>query len=396
MDNIIQAIEQIRRGGMVVVRDDDARENEGDLIAAAELITPESITFMARQGCGLICLALSAEQVDHLKLPLMVAADQNSEQQRTAFTLSIDAAKGITTGISASDRAKTILLASDPNTRAEDLSRPGHIFPLRAENNGVLDRAGHTEAAVDLARLAGLKPAGVICEIMAEDGNMMRGPELMAWAQHWQLPFISIAELMSYRQKIENQLQSVVECQLPTSFGAFKMKVYEDQQGAEEAIVLTQGDDFTKASVRIHSECITGDVFGSLRCDCGEQLQQALRQLAQEEAGILIYLRQEGRGIGLANKIRSYALQEQGLDTVEANHALGFQNDLRQYELAVAILKELGVEKINLMSNNPEKMAALAVHWPKKCLSRTPIWVKSNKENVAYLQTKRQKMGHLA
>ncbi len=373
MNKIEHALAQLRAGKMIVVIDDESRENEGDLIAAASLITAETIHFMARHGCGLICLALTGQQLDRLELPLMVDAKNNNEQQRTAFTVSIDAAQGISTGISAADRAKTILTACDPAAVSSDLNRPGHIFPLRAVDKGVLERRGHTEAAVDLTRLAGLIPAGVICEIMASDGSMMRYPQLKAFAEEWQLPLISINDLVTYRQQqIYLALNRSAQCQLPTRYGLFNMAVYSNTLSGEEAIVLTRGKNFNKSLVRIHSECLTGDVFASLRCDCGSQLEQSLAQLAQSESGIFIYLRQEGRGIGLMNKIRSYALQEKGLDTVEANHALGFPNDTRSYDMAVAILKQLGVRAIQLLTNNPQKIAALKAHWSEHIVERVP------------------------
>lgn len=405
MNNITEAIAQIQNGGMVVVTDDESRENEGDLIAAASTITAETIAFMAKEGSGLICLALTAEQLDRLNLPLMVAPTENTEQQRTAFTISIDAASGITTGISAADRARTILIACDPTSIAKDLNRPGHIFPLRAAANGVLDRQGHTEAAVDLARLAGLPAAGVICEIMAEEGTMMRGEALKEWAKTWGLPMISIAELRDYISSVgadpcvrpgkdRTVLEILAQCRLPTEHGVFNMSLYKNTRNNEEAIVLSQGNDFSLAMVRIHSSCFSGDVLSSLRCDCGQQLAESLRQLAQAKTGILIYLQQEGRGIGLLNKMRAYALQEEGLDTVEANISLGFAMDARRYDLAIDILKYLGIEKIELMTNNPLKMAALSEHWPQDALKRLDLHIKPGVDNVAYLKTKQEKMGH--
>ncbi len=404
MNRIKEAIEQIRNGGMVVVTDDENRENEGDLIAAASTITAKTIAFMAKKGSGLICLALTAEQLDRLNLPLMVAPTDNTEQQRTAFTISIDAAFGITTGISAEDRALTILIASDPAAIAKDLNRPGHIFPLRAAANGVLDRQGHTEAAVDLARLAGLPAAGVICEIMASDGTMMRGDALEKWAKTWKLPLISIAELLAYRVKetevaiepaeVKPVLEILAQCSLPTEQGIFNMTLYRNKQRNEEAIVLSQGSNFSTATVRIHSSCFTGDILSSLRCDCGQQLTESLRQLAQAKTGILIYLQQEGRGIGLLNKMRAYVLQEEGLDTVDANLSLGLSIDARRYDLAVDILKSLNVKKIELLTNNPLKMAALSAHWTKDALKRRALHIQPGVDNVAYLKTKREKMGH--
>lgn len=404
MNRIKEAIIQIRNGGMVVVTDDENRENEGDLIAAASTITAETIAFMAKEGSGLICLALTAEQLDRLNLPLMVEPKNNTEQQRTAFTISIDAATGITTGISAADRVRTILIAADPNSTAKDLNRPGHIFPLRAAQNGVLERQGHTEAAVDLARLAGLPAAGVICEMMANDGTMMRGEALKEWAKDKKLPLISIAALRAYRlnESLETvepvQGRAVVkvlaQCHLPTEYGLFNMSLYKNMHNFEEAIVLSHGTDFSAATVRIHSSCFTGDVFSSLRCDCGQQLEESLQQLAQAKAGILIYLQQEGRGIGLVNKIRAYSLQEKGLDTVEANLSLGFSIDARRYDLAVDILKSLNVKKIELLTNNPLKMAALSAYWAKNALKRLALHIPPGVDNITYLKTKREKMGH--
>ncbi len=404
MNHIKEAIVQIRNGGMVVVTDDENRENEGDLIAAASTITAETIAFMAKEGSGLICLALTAEQLDRLNLPLMVESKNNTEQQRTAFTITIDAATGITTGISAADRARTILIATDPNSTAKDLNKPGHIFPLRAAQNGVLERQGHTEAAVDLARLAGLPAAGVICEIMANDGTMMRGEALKEWAKVNKLPLISIAELHAYRLKesLETvismqgraELNVLAQCHLPTEHGIFNMSLYKSMRSFEEAIVLSHGTDFSAATVRIHSSCFTGDVLSSLRCDCGQQLDESLKQLAQAKAGILIYLQQEGRGIGLANKMRAYSLQEGGLDTVEANLSLGFSMDARRYDLAIDILKFLNVRKIELLTNNPSKMAALSVYWAEDALKRRALHIPPGVDNITYLKTKREKMGH--
>ncbi len=394
MNNIDKALTQLRAGKMIVVIDDHHRENEGDLIAAGSLITPETIRFMAQQGCGLICLALTGEQLDRLQLPLMVTAENNREQQKTAFTLSIDAASGISTGISAADRAKTILTACCPTTHPEELNKPGHIFPLRAHEKGVLGRRGHTEAAVDLTRLAGLIPAGVICEIMDSDGTMMRLPRLKEFAEKWELPLVSIEELVAYRKELQfSTLTLQAECQLPTRYGVFDLKIYKDN--AQEALVLTKGTDLRHPLVRIHSECATGDIFGSKRCDCGEQLDAALAQLASSNGGILIYLYQEGRGIGLVNKILSYHLQEQGLDTVSANHALGFADDLRSYDIAISVLKQLGVCSLRVLTNNPRKLAALEAHWPNHAIERVSLNIKPNDNNHGYLKTKKFKMGHL-
>lgn len=411
MNHIKAVIKQIRNGGMVVVTDNENRENEGDLIAAASTITAETIAFMAKEGSGLICLALTAEQLERLNLPLMVTAQENTEQQRTAFTISIDAASGISTGISAADRARTILIASDPHSTAKSLNRPGHIFPLRAAAKGVLERPGHTEAAVDLARLAGLPAAGVICEIMANDGTMLRGERLKVWAKKWKLPMISIAELRIYLSDVfENAnlgveadlcarpkkavLTVLAQCQLPTEQGVFTMSLYKNMHNNEEAIVLSQGNDFSEVMVRIHSSCFSGDVLSSLRCDCGQQLTESLSQLAQAKTGILIYLQQEGRGIGLLNKMRAYVLQEKGLDTVEANLALGLAMDARRYDFAIDILKHLGVKKIELLTNNPLKMAALAPHWSTDALKRRALSIEPSLHNAAYLKTKQEKMGH--
>lgn len=399
MKSIEIALDRFQKGGMIIVVDNEDRENEGDLIIAAEKVTHTDITFMARNGCGLICLALSGEQIDKLQLPMMSSYSQ--DHFGTAFTVSIDAAFGITTGISAADRALTIQLASHPEANPKQLTTPGHIFPLRAKKGGVLERPGHTEASVDLARIAGLWPAGVICEIMNPDGTMMRRPQLEEFAKTHKLPMMSIEELKAYRQHTESLahentwLKKVAESSLPTKYGLFKLWIVQDSFTKKEHIALIYGDVHnSKALVRIHSECLTGDILGSLKCDCGPQLHQSLEQIAQAKAGVLIYLRQEGRGIGLIPKIHAYALQDQGYDTLEANKCLGFKEDERSYEAAIAILKSLNIKAIDLLSNNPQKIKAVTEHW-KNNVNRLPLIVGSNPMNEHYLSIKKQKMKHL-
>jgi 3,4-dihydroxy 2-butanone 4-phosphate synthase/GTP cyclohydrolase II len=413
MNSIKQAIERIRAGGMVIVVDDESRENEGDLVMAAERVTPQAITFMARQGCGLICLSLTGEQLDHLGIPLMVPHDASGDAFKTAFTISIEAANGVTTGISAADRARTILVASHPASKAEGIITPGHIFPLRARAGGVLERPGHTEASVDLARLAGLWPAGVICEIMDEDGTMMRLPRLKEFARLHDLPIITIEDLIATRKKHDPSIihqrealtalsrepiiEGVARARLPTEHGTWHVHVAHvaPVDGQEHlAIVMGSVDDGSPVIVRVHSECITGDVFGSKRCDCGPQLERAMQQIAQEGRGIVLYLRQEGRGIGLVNKLRAYALQDLGFDTVEANQHLGFSADERSYQVAAEMLSALGVQSVRLLTNNPRKVTGLA-EWGIDVVERIPIEIISNAENSRYLQTKQHKLGHL-
>lgn len=388
------ALEDIRNGKMLILVDDEDRENEGDLVMAAELVTPEAINFMAKEGRGLICLTLTEERADYLDLPLMVR--DNTSSFGTAFTVSIEARKGVTTGISAADRAQTIRVAIADESTAADLARPGHVFPLRAKKGGVMVRTGQTEGSVDLARIAGLKPAGVICEIMNDDGTMSRLPELTIFAERHDLKIVTVADLVAYRMRKELLVRRVAETILPTAFGDFSAIVYDNDVDDTEHVALVKGviDPAKPVLVRVHSECLTGDVFGSQRCDCGEQLHNAMAQVESEGNGVILYMRQEGRGIGLANKLKAYALQDKGKDTVEANEALGFKADLRDYGIGAQILAELGVKKIRLMTNNPKKIVGLQ-GYGIEIVDRVSIQVPSTLSNRRYLQTKREKMGHL-
>ncbi len=392
---IEHAIEEIKAGRMVILVDDEDRENEGDLTMAAEKITPEAVNFMAKHARGLICLSLTGETVDALDLPLMV--DNNTSQFQTGFTVSIEARRGVTTGISAHDRATTILTAVADDARPADLVRPGHIFPLRARKGGVMVRAGQTEGSVDLARLAGLKPAGVICEIMDEDGTMARMPALEEFSEKHGIGVCTIADLIEYRMKTETFVHRAAEAVIPTSFaGEFNVIAYENDIDDLLHIAMVKGDiqPDKPVLVRVHSECMTGDIFGSLRCDCGDQLRRAMEKMDQEGCGVLLYIRQEGRGIGLVNKLRAYALQEGGLDTVEANERLGFKADLRSYGIGAQILAHLGVKKMRLMTNNPKKMIGLQ-GYGLSLVEQVPIEVTPNEFNRCYLECKKLKMGHM-
>jgi len=388
-----EALEDLNKGHMVVVVDDEDRENEGDLVMAAEKVTPEAINFMVRFGRGLVCTPLTAERVDELELPLMVS--DNTEKLGTAFTVSVDHHK-TTTGISAYERAMTIKSLIDPETTPGDLMRPGHVFPLRAMEGGVLRRAGHTEAAIDLARLSGLYPAGVICEIMNEDGSMARVPQLVEFCREHGLKIITIADLINYRMKKEKLVWRVTEAELPTQYGNFRIYTYENSMDKQAHLALVKGnirsDD--PCLVRVHSECLTGDVFGSVRCDCGNQLQQALLKISQSESGVLLYMRQEGRGIGLINKIKAYNLQDEGKDTVEANELLGFPPDLRDYGVGAQMLVDLGVGKMKLLTNNPRKIKGLE-GYGLNIVERVPLEIEPNNYNCNYLAAKRDKLGHM-
>jgi 3,4-dihydroxy 2-butanone 4-phosphate synthase/GTP cyclohydrolase II len=388
------AIAAMRAGKMVVVVDDEDRENEGDLTIAAEKITRDAINFMARYGRGLICLAMTPERLDELEIPLMVA--QNSSRFETAFCVSIEAKRGTTTGISAADRAATVLAAIDPSTKPSDLVRPGHVFPLRARSAGVLVRAGQTEAAVDLARIAGLRPAGVICEIMNEDGTMARVPQLTSYTRQHGLLMITVADLITYRMRTESLVKCVASTKLPTEYGEFRLHAFESQIDKQAHVALVCGDigDGKDVLVRVHSQCLTGDVLRSIRCDCGAQLDQALRRIGEEGRGVLLYLDQEGRGIGLANKIRAYHLQDEGCDTVEANERLGFKADQRDYGIGAQILRELGICSMRLLSNNPRKLVALE-GYGLSVAEWLPLEIPPSASTLRYLTTKKNKLGHV-
>ncbi|MEE8547128.1 MAG: bifunctional 3,4-dihydroxy-2-butanone-4-phosphate synthase/GTP cyclohydrolase II [bacterium] len=394
VSSVESALEDLREGKIIILVDDEDRENEGDFMVAAQSVTPEIVNFMALHGRGLICLSLTEDKCDSLQLHQMV--NDNTTKYGTAFTVSIEARKGVTTGISAADRARTILAAIDDECRPEDLVRPGHIFPIRARKGGVLVRAGQTEGSVDLARAAGLKPFGVICEIMNEDGTMARLPELIEVADRFDLKIITIADVVKYRMKNECLVVRAATTEMPTRFGVFTAIAFKNEIDEQEHVALVVGDidRETPTMVRVHSECLTGDVFHSHRCDCGEQLENSLKMIQAEGKGILLYMHQEGRGIGLANKLKSYQIQDEGKDTVEANLELGFAPDLRDYGIGAQILVDLGVGKIRLLTNNPKKIVGLE-GYGLSVKERVPIEVKAREENIRYLKTKRDKLGHL-
>ncbi len=390
-----QAIKAVKAGKLIIIVDDEDRENEGDLMVAAEKATPEIINFMTKHGRGLICMPLPKERLKELHLPLMVR--DNTAPYQTAFTVSIDARDGVTTGISAHDRAQTILVAIDPKTQPSDLTRPGHVFPLEARGGGVLERAGQTEASVDIARMAGLKQAGVICEIMDEDGTMARMPQLEEFSRTHNIPILTVADLIKYRMKHERLVKKIEEASLPTRFGDFKIMIFEDTIHKEHHVTLVKGDikkdEITL--VRAHSQCLTGDTFGSIRCDCGEQLHQAMKMINKEGKGVILYmLNHEGRGIGFTNKIKAYAIQDHGADTVEANKKLGFKADQRDYGIGAQILVALGANKLRLITNNPRKFVGLS-GYGLEIVDRVPLEVPPNKNNLKYLKTKKEKMGHI-
>jgi len=393
-NSIESAIVDLRQGKMIIVVDDADRENEGDLIMAAQFVTPENVNFMAKHGRGLICVPTISERLQQLGIERMVR--QNRETFGTDFQISVDAARGITTGISAADRAQTIRIMAEPTAVPEELVQPGHVFPLRARPGGVLQRAGHTEAAVDLVKLAGCRPIGVICEIMSDDGSMARLPELREFAKKHRLKICTIADLIHFRRTREKLVERIEVVEMPNDYGDFNLYLYRSKIDGQHHLALVYGDVAGKPGVlvRVHSECLTGDVFGSRRCDCGPQLHQAMRQVAEEGRGVVVYMRQEGRGIGLAPKIKAYKLQEQGYDTVEANQKLGFAMDLREYGLGAQILADLGLKTIRLLTNNPRKVVGLE-GYGLEIVEQVPIKVKANPHNLRYLNTKREKLGHL-
>lgn len=393
LTTIKEAIEDIKAGKFLIIVDDEDRENEGDLAMAAEKITAEAINFMARYGRGLICLPTTGKRLDELKIPLMV--QQNTSKFTTAFTVSIEAKHRVATGISAADRAETVRAVVDPATTPDDIVQPGHMFPLRARDGGVLSRAGHTEAIVDLARMSGLFPAGVICEILNEDGSMARLPQLKVLADRFGIKIATVTDLIAYRHRHEQLVHRVAEAKLPTAYGEFTAIAYKSETDNDEHLALVMGDISTDEPVlvRVHSQCLTGEVFGSLRCDCGDQIAIAMRNIAEEGRGVILYMRQEGRGIGIHNKIRAYALQDQGMDTVEANLSLGFPSDLRDYGIGAQILAALGLHSIRLMTNNPKKVIGLE-SYGLKVVETVSILASTNPHNYQYLETKQNKMGH--
>ena len=393
-DKITDAVEDLKRGKIIIVVDDEDRENEGDFIMLADKTTPDDINFMAKYGRGLICVAMTQERLQNLDIPPMVG--RNTALMGTAFTVSVDLNFDISTGISASDRARTIKGLIDPNAKGTDFARPGHIFPIAAEEGGVLKRAGHTEAVVDLARMAKSAPAGVLCEIMNDNGEMARVPELLQMARKYNLRIITVRDLIRYRHKTEVLVKKVASAIFPSKYGDFTLHAFKSDLDNEEHLAIVKGDVNTKEPVlvRVHSQCLTGDILGSLRCDCGDQLQTALQSIEQQGQGVVLYMRQEGRGIGLANKIKAYHLQDNGKDTVEANEELGFKPDLRDYGIGAQILFELGVRKIRLLTNNPKKIVGLE-GYGLKVVERVPIEIMANDVNACYLETKRDKMGHL-
>ena len=390
-----EGLEELKAGRFLIVVDDENRENEGDLVMAAEMVTPEAVNFVVTHARGLLCMPIIGERLDELQMPLMISAN-GSDKNQTAFTVSVDYNVNTTTGISAGDRAATILAMLDPAVKPEEFTRPGHIFPLRYHTGGVLARAGHTEAAVDLCEMVGLYPAGIVCEIMAEDGSMSRLPELERFADEHGLKILSIAQIIAQRRRTERLIERVAEARLPTRYGPFQAVAYKSHVDTGEHIALTIGEwtEDEPVLVRIHSECLTGDVFGSMRCDCGEQIDLALQQISQEGNGIFLYMRQEGRGIGLHNKIKAYSLQDQGLDTVEANETLGFEPDLRHYGVGAQILRDLGVRKLNLLTNNPKKVAGLS-GFDLEIVDRIPVEAEVTDENRTYMKTKKARMGHI-